>query len=345
MKFSLKNLLRMLALFLVFAAVVSLAGNPTAAALENEPYLYMYSGGDGTYTVGDVIKVVYKYSPCNKYEYTYCELYNSDGDKLATSSHSWENSSTDFVTWTVKIDTGKLELKPDVYTLKSYVYYKKNYQYTYITASVSYSKFTLKTGASIELNREKYTYTVSYLKTTVPKKTITLKATVDGSDSPVTWTSSDKTVATVSSKGKVTMKALGTCKITATVDGVSASCKITVKKQTGTTYYNKYIKPVYQEVLDCVDEPFEDLEAMRENCDAALEAAQELKTEINKVKALKKDSLVKKYMNVLLTNVRKADQLAWMDGVDIDNAQMIQYRKTMLEYVKKLNSRVKKLVK
>ncbi|MBQ8134948.1 MAG: Ig domain-containing protein, partial [Clostridia bacterium] len=64
--------------------------------------------------------------------------------------------------------------------------------------------------------------------------TVTLKATVSPSNvtsKKVTWTSSNKKVATVNSKGKVTAKKPGTVTITAkTVNGKTAKCKVTVKK-------------------------------------------------------------------------------------------------------------------
>ena len=337
-----KVLTRALALALVFAAVLAFAGNRPAEALESGPVLYRYLGGDGTYTVGEEIRVIYKYSPCYKYEYTYCELYDSAGEKLATTSHAWTNTSTDYRNWTVKIDTFQLALTAGVYRLKSYVYYKYNGQY--ITTSVSWSTFYLRGGASIELNREEYTYTVSYIRTSVPAKTIKLTATVEGSANAVTWTSSDRSVATVNAKGKVTMRGFGTCAITASVDGISASCRVTVKKQTGIAYYKKVIKPIYEDVLDCIDEPFEDLEEMRENCDMALEEALELKDEIFKVKKLKNDSLIRKYISVVLTNLRKADDRAWMDGISIHDANMTLYCKTALKYLKKLNTRARNLL-
>ncbi|MBP5654952.1 MAG: S-layer homology domain-containing protein [Clostridiales bacterium] len=59
-------------------------------------------------------------------------------------------------------------------------------------------------------------------------KTTTLKATVEGSDSAVTWESSDKKVATVNSKGEITAKQAGQAAIKATVDGVTATCTVTV---------------------------------------------------------------------------------------------------------------------
>lgn len=64
--------------------------------------------------------------------------------------------------------------------------------------------------------------------------TVTLKATVSPSNvtsKKVTWTSSNKKVATVNSRGKVTAKKPGTVTITAkTVNGKTAKCKVTVKK-------------------------------------------------------------------------------------------------------------------
>ena len=66
-------------------------------------------------------------------------------------------------------------------------------------------------------------------------KTLTLKATLtptDLEDKSVTWTSSDKSIATVTSKGKVKGVGYGTATITCTSNatGVSATCQVTVGK-------------------------------------------------------------------------------------------------------------------
>lgn len=66
------------------------------------------------------------------------------------------------------------------------------------------------------------------------QKTYTLKATVskDANNKKVKWTTSNKKVAVVNSKGKVTAKRKGTCYISVTsTDGSrkSAKCKVTVK--------------------------------------------------------------------------------------------------------------------
>ena len=47
---------------------------------------------------------------------------------------------------------------------------------------------------------------------------------VSGTDSPVTWSSSNTDVATVSDKGKVVAVSKGTCTVTAEVDGVKLKC-------------------------------------------------------------------------------------------------------------------------
>ncbi|MCR4671491.1 MAG: S-layer homology domain-containing protein [Saccharofermentans sp.] len=57
---------------------------------------------------------------------------------------------------------------------------------------------------------------------------LTLKATVTGSSSKVSWKSSDTGIAAVDSAGKITAKQAGTVTITATVAGKSASCVVTV---------------------------------------------------------------------------------------------------------------------
>ena len=56
--------------------------------------------------------------------------------------------------------------------------------------------------------------------------TKTLKIT--GTTKKITWSTSDKSVATVSSKGKVTAKNAGSAVITASVNGTKLTCKVTV---------------------------------------------------------------------------------------------------------------------
>lgn len=82
-------------------------------------------------------------------------------------------------------------------------------------------------AASIKLNKKKVSITVG-------KKT-TLK--VKNTKKKVIWSSSKKSVATVSKSGRVTAKKRGTAKITAKVGKKKLICKVTVKakKATSTT--------------------------------------------------------------------------------------------------------------
>ena len=84
---------------------------------------------------------------------------------------------------------------------------------------------------SVKLNKKKAFLSITLAK---PNPTLQLEATVspdDATDTDVTWKSSNRKVATVSSSGQVTAKGYGTCKITATAkDGSQkkATCTITV---------------------------------------------------------------------------------------------------------------------
>lgn len=74
-------------------------------------------------------------------------------------------------------------------------------------------------AATIKLNKTKLTLTVG--------KSYSLK--VKGTSGKVKWSSSKKSVAAVSSKGKVKAKKAGSATITAKVSGKKLRCKVTVK--------------------------------------------------------------------------------------------------------------------
>ena len=75
-------------------------------------------------------------------------------------------------------------------------------------------------AATVKINKTKLTLNVG--------QTYTLK--IKGTKSKVKWSSSKKSIATVSSKGEVTAKKKGSTTITATVGGKKYTCKVTVKE-------------------------------------------------------------------------------------------------------------------
>ena len=119
-----------------------------------------------------------------------------------------------------------------------------------ITAKkVGTATITVKTSngktAACEVTVKKAPDSVTLNKTSVTmgvKQTCTLTATLSPDDSATycTWTSSDKTIATVTSAGKVTAKKVGKVTITVkTSNGKTATCIITVKKAPDSITLNK----------------------------------------------------------------------------------------------------------
>ncbi|SFB05749.1 Ig-like domain (group 2) [Acetitomaculum ruminis DSM 5522] len=107
----------------------------------------------------------------------------------------------------------------------------KTYVTKYTSLNVAKLKYNVLVsgnvdGIAITLNKQSAT-----LYTTT-QKTITLKATVKGTDEKVTWKSSNPKVATVSSEGVVVAKSAGKVKITASVGAYTKTATITVKKVT-----------------------------------------------------------------------------------------------------------------
>lgn len=75
-------------------------------------------------------------------------------------------------------------------------------------------------AATIKISSQSFTLSVNHYKT----------LSVKGTSKKVTWYSSNKTVATVSSGGRVTARTPGTATIYASVSGKKLSCKVTVIK-------------------------------------------------------------------------------------------------------------------
>ena len=81
-------------------------------------------------------------------------------------------------------------------------------------------------AATIKLNKTSLSLNVGDAK----------KLKVKGTKASVTWSTSDKKVATVNKSGKVTAKSAGTCTITAKVSKKTLTCKVTVKAKKSNSF-------------------------------------------------------------------------------------------------------------
>ena len=134
--------------------------------------------------------------------------------------------------WTRMVDTTSTSyIDKDVSSGKTYTYTVRciNSSANKFTSGYDAKGVTVTTPVkpSVKLDKTSLTLTKG--------KTYTLKTTVTGTNKTVSWSSSNASVASVDKNGKVTAKTKGTATITAKVDGVSTSCKVTVNEPTKTT--------------------------------------------------------------------------------------------------------------
>ncbi len=107
---------------------------------------------------------------------------------------------------------------------KNYVWYKRLVtSFLILVLCISSGIGVVQTNAAgkVKLNKTKVSLMVD--------KTVMLK--VKGTKKKVKWTSKNKSIATVSAKGKVKAKKVGSTKIIARVSGKKYSCKVTVTQK------------------------------------------------------------------------------------------------------------------
>ena len=157
----------------------------------------------------------------------------------------------------VKTTKGKSATIKKLKKNKTYTFYVKAYQgkKKYGPASV---KVTAQTKGSKKKNVKKVTLAKSAASLFVGEN-LTLTAKLNPAkklvSSKVTWTSSNKAVATVSAKGAVTAVAAGTATITARAhSGAEATCKVTVK--TSSQEMAEIMKANIAKIKAKADEPF-----------------------------------------------------------------------------------------
>lgn len=118
-------------------------------------------------------------------------------------------------------------------------YYYKVRAYYVLKDVKYYSAFSKVVGATVP------SATLNYTKKTLYKgETFTVKLLYTKDTKGITWSSSDTSIATVSSKGKITAKNYGSCTIYAKRNGKTYSCKVTVKRivpKNIVVVYNGYV--------------------------------------------------------------------------------------------------------
>ena len=234
-----------------------------------EKYRVYYKGSKGWTRLADTTSTAYTdkaVSSGKNYTYT-VRCINSSANKF-TSGYNGKGKSIKYVAApkiskaeatynSVKISWGKVNGAE-----KYRVYYKSRKGWTrmvdttstsYIDSKVSSGKTYTYTIRCINSSANRFTsgYDAKGVTVTTPVKpsvkldktsltltkgkTYTLKTTVTGTNKTVSWSSSNSNIASVDKNGKVTAKTKGTATITAKVDSVSASCKVTVNEPAKTT--------------------------------------------------------------------------------------------------------------
>ena len=234
-----------------------------------EKYRVYYKGSKGWTRMVDTTSTSYidkDVSSGKNYTYT-VRCINSSATKFTSGYDSKGKSvkyiSTPKITKAESVNGGvKISWNKSNGAEKYRVYYKSRKGWTRLadTTSTSYTDSKVSSGKT-------YTYTVRCINSSANKftsgydskgvtvttsvkpsvkldktnltltkgKTYTLKTAVTGTNKAVSWSSSNSSVASVDKNGKVTAKTKGTATITAKVDGVSASCKVTVNESAKTT--------------------------------------------------------------------------------------------------------------
>ena len=197
-------------------------------------------------------------------------------------------------------------------------------------------------ATTISLNKTSYKYSI----VNKVKEKITLKATV--SNGGVKWSTSNKSVASIKASGTkctVTLKKAGTATITAKAtdgSGAKATCKITVKKVSATTYYNKKLKPNMDDIGDYLGSYLSSQDDMKRAFENAKVAAKKLKTAANKFPGIKYDATAQKYLVKLRENIQEGQKRA--EKVASSDSQIMTYQQNAMKYMKKFKNRARKML-
>lgn len=146
----------------------------------------------------------------------------------------------------IKGQTLKLEIKNNSKKIKWSTTNKK------IATVTSKGKVTAKKAGTVtiiaKIGKKQYKCKIKVETPKISNSSLTLikgssqTITMTGNTQKIKWSTSNKSIATVSSKGKVTAKNAGTATITATIGTKKYKCKVTVKSQSSQSDLKKLIK-------------------------------------------------------------------------------------------------------
>ncbi len=209
----------------IWTTVTSDSNSVTISKLKDGTYYYKVAAkndvGTGKYSKVYSIKVGEDKlpAPTNVKSTSTSATIKITWDNMDEATSYYVKYSTDRKNWSTK------KTSSNAITLKSL---SPNTKYYYQVAAVIDKKVGEYSKLATRTTKENAKLNTTSLSVTIGKSE-TLKVT--GNIGKVTWSSSDKTVATVSSKGTVKGVKAGTCTITAKFDNKKLTCKVTVKNK------------------------------------------------------------------------------------------------------------------
>lgn len=337
-----KAINQVLALALAMVIALGYAGFGAARADQDDywPTLTLESGSNCTVQQGTQVKISYIYYPSLLYyatESLQLRVYsNSTGTLVYSTAYDKITSSTG-KRWNVTLDTNNYT--PGIYRVNAFVQRGTNV----FSQNDSYVTVTEKGVApvTIVMNETKVETAIPFVSS---KLKYYLDVTVTGANKgDVVWSTSNKSVASVSQSGVVTLKKKGTAVITAAVAGVSATCEFNVTKQSAKTYYNENFREYILEITELIHDYFDDEYDMEMAFKQIHTTAKQLRKEVNKVSKLKKDTQVKTFLTYLISTANAAWQDAYYDDTWL--AAGAVYQQKLNNYLMNLTMRIRVLLR
>ena len=333
---------QVLALALAMVIALGYAGFGAAKADQDDywPTLTLESGSNCTVQQGTQVKISYIYYPSLLYyatESLQLRVYDNSTGTLVYSTAYDKITTSSGKRWNVQLDTSNYT--PGIYRVHAFIQRGSNVfsqHDSYITVTERGSS-----AVTITLNEEEVEFYIPYIST---KGKYTLEAAVTGADEDdVYWSSDNKTVASVSQSGVVTLKKKGTATITAEVDGKYASCVFTVRKQTAKAYYNENFKDYILNITELVHDYYDDEDDMQAAFMEIYTVSKKLKTAVNKVSSLKSDSQIKTYLTYLVNSANTARKETFMEDTWLAAGAVYQQR--INNYLMNLTMRIRVLLR